>query len=118
MLGVNPSLMLLSPLQRRPLQPCRVLGRVADRWAEHHDGHSLLGLPALRGDHRSRLGKGMDAGGVSLTKANTGVQGLPPALPELAWPAPTCCPPPGSPAAAACVMARARGAWGISSAYN
>lgn len=60
MLGVNPAPMLLSPLQRRPLQPCRVLGRVAGRWAEHHDAHSLLGLPALWRDDRSWPGKGTD----------------------------------------------------------
>lgn len=76
-LGGNPSLMLLSPLQWRTLQPRRVLGRVAGRRAEHDDAHSLLALPALWRDDRSQPGKGMDTWGVSLTGATAGVQGHP-----------------------------------------
>lgn len=76
-LGPNPALMLLCPLQRRPLQPRRVLEHVAGWRAEHHDAHSLLGLPALRRDDRSQPGKGTDTRGVSVTGANAGVQGLP-----------------------------------------
>lgn len=76
-LGVNPSLMLLSPLQRRTLQPRRVLGRVAGRRAEHDDAHSLLALPALWRDDRSQPGKGMDTWGVSLTRANAGCRDTP-----------------------------------------
>lgn len=64
--GVSPVLRLLSPLQRRSLQPSCVPGRVAGRRAEHHDAHPLLDLPALRRDNRSQPDKGTGTGEVSL----------------------------------------------------
>lgn len=90
MLGVNPLLMLLSPWQRRPFQPCRVPGRVAGRGAQHDHAHPLLALPALWRDDRSWPGKGTGPGGVSPPRA--GAQGLPllcqswPGLPSLLQP--------------------------------
>lgn len=84
MLGVNPLLMLLSPWQRRPLQPRRVPVRVAGRGAQHDHAHPLLALPALWRDDRSWPGKGTDPGG-GLSTQGWGT-GTAPALPELAWP--------------------------------